>query len=252
MPDGGQLLIATRTNESAPMLAGMRSDLPEGRYACLTVRDTGFGMTEETKRRIFEPFYTTKEPGKGTGLGLSTAYGIVKQSGGDIWVKSESGVGSTFFVALPAVQSERVEQTTSQEPKAEPSQPSLRVLLAEDDSAVRELTAEILRRSGFEVTESVDGSEAWTKWLEQSEQIDLLVTDMMMPNMTGRQLAKRILAQRPDIPVLYLSGYPEDLNIEGIQESGTLLAKPFTPQLLIEAVLETIRPLAARAAQGAS
>src|SRR5207245_11652251 len=201
----------------------------QGRYVLLAVSDTGTGMNAETQAHIFEPFFTTKPQGKGSGLGLATVYGIVKQSGGFIWVYSEVGRGTSFKIYLPRVDQpvERLGavRTTSEAPRGTGT-----ILLAEDEQDVREVAREFLDSGGYTLIEAHDGAEAMRRVENHKGAIDLLVTDMVMPGMTGQELGSRLLRNRPDLRVLYMSGYSERAAAGSAQvdSSMRLLAKLFS------------------------
>jgi CheY-like chemotaxis protein len=206
----------------------------------LAVTDTGVGMDEQTQARIFEPFFTTKEMGKGTGLGLATVYGIVKQSGGFIWVYSEPGHGTTFKVYLP-----RVEEL--QEPLATPGPPRVMggvetILLAEDADAVRAVARQVLARLGYTVLEASDGMSALRLAETHRGPIHLLLTDVVMPEIGGRMLAEQLRGQRPGLKVLYSSGYTADAVVRhGMLGPGiAFLQKPFTPEVLARKVRDVL------------
>jgi two-component system, cell cycle sensor histidine kinase and response regulator CckA len=226
MPQGGQLTIETRNGEREVLLA---------------VRDTGAGMTETVKARIFEPFFTTKGPGKGTGLGLSVVHGVVEQAGGHIEVESEPGVGTTFLVYLP-----RLNRPASPPPSLHDLGPAPRgtetVLLVEDDPAVRGLTAHCLRHCGSSVLVADGAKEALRMAWRHGGPIQLLVTDVVMPNMGGRQLAEQLLLLHPEIQVLYLSGYTDDAVVRhGVRQGQVpFLQKPFSPLILAHTVREVL------------
>ena len=233
MPGGGTLTITTADVEAREPGASLLPDLPPGRYVSLAVCDTGAGMTREVQERIFEPFFTTKPAGHGTGLGLSTVYGIVAQSGGQVFVTSAPGMGSTFTIYLPA-------HTAVAEPvAATPPPPPVRggaetVLLVEDEQLVRQLTHQILRRNGYQVLEAADGVEALELLRAHAGQIDLLLTDVVMPRMSGHELVEYARPLRPQMRILYVSGYSEEaIARQGqLTEGIELLAKPFTPGVL--------------------
>jgi CheY-like chemotaxis protein len=211
----------------------------------LAVSDTGMGMTPETVAHIFEPFYTTKESGRGTGLGLSTVYGIVKQSGGYIWVYSELGRGSSFKVYLP-----RVEQAPETLPAAQPATGeqtgSETVLLVEDQPQVRELARMALSEKGYTVLATLNPEDAESACAKHETEIHLLLTDMILPGISGRELAKRLTARRPKMRVLYMSGYTFSIMAQGAAQGGMLedgmafLQKPFTPSALTDKVREVL------------
>jgi two-component system, cell cycle sensor histidine kinase and response regulator CckA len=212
-----------------------------GRYVRLTIADTGTGMSPETQERIFEPFFTTKERDRGTGLGLATVYGIVKQSGGFIWVTSELGVGTSFEIYFPAV-------NAAAELLRPVSRPDVivggseTVLVAEDDDGVRRLAHRALTHHGYRVIEACDGEEALQMArADRRGDIQLLVTDVVMPGLSGHQLASRLTAERPDMRVLYISGYAEHATLKAALSDGApLLAKPFLPVDLLQSVREIL------------
>jgi signal transduction histidine kinase/ActR/RegA family two-component response regulator len=241
MPRGGTLSIST-ANVRLPSRALERNpEIEPGPYVMLTVTDTGVGMDVRTKARIFEPFFTTKRVGEGTGLGLSTVYGIVRQSGGHVIVDSEPGRGSRFSIYLPAV-TEPVDLHQPAPASAEGLVGRETILLVEDDAMVRALAAEALRIKGYHVLEAKDGREALTKVQQHGDSINLLITDVVMPRMTGRELAERLGAAQPDMRVLFMSGYPGSLGgHEGFPETGVdLLEKPFTPLALVGRVRKAL------------
>ena len=216
----------------------MRPGVAPGRYVMVAVGDTGVGMDEATRGRIFEPFFTTKEIGRGTGLGLSTVFGIVAQSGGHIEV--EPGAGATFRVYFPRTD-ERARVTT---PTAHAERPpaSATVLVVEDDDQLRTIACGVLRQHGYAVIEARHGQEAIEKSEAHAGRIDLLLSDVVMPQLGGRALAERLVVARPGLKVLYMSGYTDDAIVRhGVHESSTaLLQKPFTPQSLLAKVREVI------------
>ena len=235
MPGGGKLAIETRVRrvEDGEARGG---DLPSGDFVVLRVADTGLGMDPEIRERIFEPFFTTKEKGKGTGLGLSTAYGIVKQSGGDIRVTSARHAGSTFEILLPAVREKAVEEPAPAERRgAAPLRAT--VLLAEDEDGLRALNGRVLEARGYRVLAAPNAAEAVALAERQPEPPDLLVTDVVMPGVSGRELARRLRDRYPGIRILYVSGYAEDAPVES---DASFLQKPFTPEVLGERVAEIL------------
>ena len=198
-------------------------------------------MDAETQAHIFEPFFTTKEKGKGTGLGLAMVYGIVKQSGGFIWVYSEPGRGTTFKIYLPRVE-EVAESVQASEAKGHPVAGSETILLVEDEEAVRALAARILQERGYKVLESTSPEDALQIGVQHKEPIDLLLTDVVLPRMSGRKIAEHLAFLRPELKVLYMSGYTDDAVFRnGVLETGAaFLQKPFTPAALARKVREVL------------
>jgi CheY-like chemotaxis protein len=226
--------------ELDPAYAAGHPDAKPGPHVLLTVTDTGCGMDSETLARIFEPFFTTKGPGGGTGLGLATVYGIVKQSGGHIAVQSEVGRGSTFQIYLPRVTAERAAAEPERRPAATGG--SETVLLVDDDDGVRHVIQRVLQRAGYKVLGASSGEEAIRICERSGGPIDMLLTDAVMPVMDGRTVAQRILALRPGIRVLYMSGYMDDaIGRHGIPMSDLdFLHKPFTPGDMLRRVREVL------------
>ena len=239
MPNGGRLTIETRNVELDEVYATDHPSVKPGRYVMLAVTDTGVGMDEETKARIFEPFFTTKVRGKGTGLGLATVYGIVQQTGGHIWPYSEPGRGTTMRVYLP-----RVDDPT--DPIEHPGDAALAVggtetiLIVEDEAPVRAVTRHLLQRNGYTVMEAADGPAALALVDGEAagQHIDLLLTDVIMPGMSGRELADQLRVRRPNLRVLFMSGYTDDAVVRhGMLEPGlAYLEKPFRPTTLLRKV----------------
>jgi PAS domain S-box-containing protein len=228
MPDGGRLVIETRNAEVAEDYTASHPPVAPGQYAMLAISDTGSGMTAETQANIFEPFFTTKEVGKGTGLGLSTVYGIVKQSGGYIWVYSEIGVGTTFKVYFPAIDEVARNGEGKRDEIALPRGTET-ALVVEDEDSVRDVLQQILEGNGYRVLSARDGAEAFQIADTHAGAIQLLVTDVIMPGMTARDAVERITATHPETKVLYISGYTEEgISQQGVISPGTaFLSKPF-------------------------
>ena len=245
MPAGGRLTIETANVELDAAYGRGHIGVKEGQYVMLAVSDNGKGIPPEVRSRLFEPFFTTKERGKGTGLGLSTVYGIVKQSAGEIWVYSELGKGTTFKIYLPRVADDEPQLAPAAEPTpVERGEET--VLLAEDEPGVRALAREVLRQHGYQVLEAMDVNDALRICREHPEGIDLLLTDVVMPVMSGRELAERVAEIRPEIKVLYMSGYTDNIVVNhGVTSiDKEFLQKPFTPRSLARKVRESLdRPL---------
>ena len=212
-----------------------------GRYAMLSVSDTGVGMTAEVKEQVFEPFFTTKEKGKGTGLGLSTVYGIVKQSGGNIWVYSEPGQGTTFKIYLPRVD-EPLEELKEKVEVKEIPRGSETILVVEDEEKVRKLAVRILSGQGYKVLEASHGNDAILVCKQHEGPIHLMVTDVVMPNMSGHEVAKSLVPLQPGMRVLYMSGYTDNAIVHhGVLEKGVnYIQKPFTVDGLARKVREVL------------
>ena len=243
MPKGGEVGIETAVVELDQRYAERHPGVEPGAYVKLSVSDNGAGIDEETKRRLFEPFFTTKEQGKGTGLGLSTVYGIVRQSGGHISIDSTVGEGSTFQIYLPWAEKKEVEPLdTTKEAIPDSSPGTERILLVEDDESVRELASEILQMNGYDVVEACNGVEALSVFEEQESPIEIVVTDLIMPQMGGRELAENLVQQSADIKVLFLSGYTDSAVLrQGLLDPGSFfLQKPFTPAQLAYKVRQAL------------
>jgi len=241
MPTGGKLTIETANVEHDPDYAREREATPVRRFVMLAVSDTGIGMDEATKARIFEPFFTTKEAGKGTGLGLATVYGIVQQSGGFIWVYSEPGHGTTFKIYLPQVEAPLEGRAVGAAPGDLPRGTET-ILLVEDAAAVRAVTRQVLERQGYTVLEAAHGAAALQTAAGHPGPIHLLLTDVVMPVLSGLQLAGQLARLRPDAKVLYASGYTDDAVVRhGVLEAGiSYLQKPFTADSLARKVREVL------------
>jgi len=242
MPHGGRLILETKNIEVDEAYARNHNGVPPGQYVMLMVSDTGVGMDSDTKARIFEPFFTTKEPGKGTGLGLATVYGVVKQMGGAIWVRSQPGNGTSFEVYLPLALAEKKEEaagSSSRTALATAPNGAETVLLVEDQEGIRDMVQEFLRRKGYTVLQAVDGNDALRIADEHKNPIHLLITDMIMPNIGGAELANLLMPLRPQMKVLFMSGDPENASLGngGIDEKVAILQKPF----LLDALARKIR-----------
>ena len=249
MPMGGLLRIATSLDEVGPEFVGRHPGSARGRYVILSVSDTGVGISKETLAHLFEPFFTTKDVGKGTGLGLATVYGITKQSGGFLTVASEPGKGATFRIYLPCVQDRPQAQTDSQVIAIFSG--TERILLVEDDAAVRGFVAQGLKSHGYAVSEAATPDQALRFPEQGNPGPELLLTDIVMPGMSGRELARQLRARYPRIGVVYMSGYTEDVALqEGRIEPGAgFIAKPF---VMIDLLSRIRKTLARVEAEGAS
>ncbi len=240
MPDGGTLTIRTQNADVEPANARLHFGAPPGRYVVLSVADTGVGIDPEIQKRIFEPFFTTKEKPHGTGLGLATVYGIVRQSGGHVFVASDPGRGATFLIYLPRVEA-GVDAEEAPAPAA-PGRGSETILLVEDEAPVRDLTRRCLLQRGYSVIPACNAEDALEVLARHSGRVDLLLTDVVMPGASGPELARRLTADRPDLHVLFVSGYPDDSPEAGMLEPGiAFLQKPFTADTLarkVRAVLD--------------
>jgi two-component system cell cycle sensor histidine kinase/response regulator CckA len=241
MPRGGKLTIETSNADLDDAYAQRHVTVQPGRYVMVAVSDTGVGMDAAMQARLFEPFFTTKEKGKGTGLGLATVYGIVKQSGGYIWVYSEPGKGTAFKVYLPRV-GEAPALPEPHVPTVAPPRGTETILLVEDEQAVRTLSRRVLEARGYRVLEAGNGAKALEVARGSTGPIHLILTDLVMPDMTGTELASRLLSLRPGVRVLYMSGYTDDSVVRnGLLEQGRLfLQKPFTPETLARKVREAL------------
>jgi two-component system cell cycle sensor histidine kinase/response regulator CckA len=241
MPGGGKLVIETGNADLDHSYSAGHPVVKPGHYVLLAVSDSGTGMDAATQAHIFEPFFTTKEQGKGTGLGLATVYGVVKQSGGFIWVYSEVGKGTCFKIYLPRVD-QPAEALGSVLPLADVPRGTETVLLSEDEQDVREVAREFLESGGYTVIEAQNGADALRLGMAYEGKIDLLITDMVMPGMRGQELAARLSQQRGDLRVLYMSGYSEHSAAEGAvaDHQVRLLTKPFSRSVLLRTVREML------------
>ncbi|MBN1807922.1 MAG: response regulator [Planctomycetes bacterium] len=243
MPEGGEVIMGVSGRMVGEGEFKDEQRLKPGRYAVLEVRDTGTGMDAETKRHIFEPFFTTKDVGKGTGLGLSTIYGIVMQNRGRIEVESEPGRGTTFRIYLPAAEGAEEEKAEDRAEERGAAAGGMKtILLVEDEAMVRELTRDILSEAGYEVTTARNGLEGLELTKGRKEPFDLVVTDVMMPQMNAMEMSERILEASPGTKILYMSGYSDDVSFRReITERGSpFLPKPFEPTALLKTVAELL------------
>jgi len=241
MPDGGRITIETSRVEIDEDYTSTHLNVQPGSYVMLAVSDTGSGMDAETRKHIFEPFFTTKEQGRGTGLGLSTVYGIVKQSGGSIWLYSELGQGTVFKIYLPVATTKDIESSIAPAPAAIPRGTET-ILIVEDEPQIRQLAIECLTHCGYRILSSANGIEALQLVDSAQEPIDLLVSDVVMPKMSGRELVQRISEVQPLIKVLFMSGYTNDAIVNhGILEGGAwFIQKPFALEALARRVREVL------------
>jgi two-component system cell cycle sensor histidine kinase/response regulator CckA len=241
MPGGGKLIIETRNVTFSSDLQLERVTMLAGEYVLLSVTDNGAGMDEKTRVNIFEPFYTTKEKGKGTGLGLSTVYGIIKQTGGYIWVYSEPRKGTTFKIYLPRV-ADKIEDTVIRKSQPETLKGKETILLVEDDDGVREVSEMILTQFGYSVLTASDGETALRIIKDNGSKIKLMITDLVMPGMSGKELTDKLTESGNGLKVLYLSGYSDEAILDhGILNEGVdFLPKPFGTQELLQKVREIL------------
>jgi signal transduction histidine kinase/ActR/RegA family two-component response regulator len=241
MPDGGKILVKTQNVEMDEMAARLHAPMTPGSYVMLSVSDTGIGMDEKTKAHIFEPFFTTKEAGKGTGLGLATVYGVVKQSGGFIWVESERDKGATFEIYLP-IATEKISDPEKDSLKSTREGGKETILVVEDEAGVRELACEFLKSSGYSVLDACDGIEALEMVTQYKGVIHLVLTDVVMPRMSGRDLAKRMKQLRPETKTLLMSGYSDHYQVQqkDSKADSVILQKPFSLDSLVGKVREVL------------
>ncbi|MBW1700353.1 MAG: response regulator [Deltaproteobacteria bacterium] len=242
MPTGGKLLIETSEVELDEAYAQNHAGVAPGKYVMLAMTDTGCGMDKEVLSQIFEPFFTTKEKGKGTGLGLSTAYGIVKQSGGNIWAYSEPGQGATFKIYLP-VTGEQAEARAEEAAQEERAGGGEHILVVEDEEALRKLLKAMLSRLGYKVTLAANGGEALLLVEEKGLEPDLIMTDVVMPGISGKVLSERLRQKQPDLKALFMSGYTDNAIVHhGVLDPETpFIQKPFTLRDIAEKVLAVLR-----------
>ena len=241
MPRGGKLTIETANADLDEAYARRHLFVEPGPYVMLSVSDTGVGMAPEVKERIFEPFFTKKGPGEGTGLGLATVYGIVKQGRGHIWVYSELGRGTTFKIYLPRVEGP-VDVRKEPRPRGEIPSGSETVLVVEDDDLVRDLAVRILEGRGYKVLEAAGAEEALRVWETYGEPVHLVLTDVVMPRMSGKELVEMLRKGRPGLKALYMSGYTDNAVLRhGILEEGIeFIQKPFSVDGLARKVREVL------------
>ena len=239
MPSGGNLTIETSNVELDEVYARSHATVKPGPHVMLAVADTGTGMTAETKARIFEPFFTTKEKGKGTGLGLATVYGIVKQSGGSIWVYSELGQGTVFKIYLPTV-SESPEVRGSAKTETDSVPGSETIVVVEDEEGVRSLIRLALESAGYKVLEAEDAESTLSMCANYDGPIHLLLTDVVMPKMSGPLLAEKVISLRPDIKVVYMSGYTDDAVVHHgvLSHDMPFIQKPFSAEAVCKKIRE--------------
>jgi CheY-like chemotaxis protein len=241
MPDGGKLTVETANVHLSGGYADSDSSVAEGDYVMVAVSDTGSGMSPEIRKRMFEPFFTTKEVGKGTGLGLSTVYGIVQQSGGHIWVYSEVNQGTAFKIYFPRATGTAATNIT-QQPSSRRAKTESTILLVEDDDAVRRVAARILRESGYTVLDTGNAEEARTICRERGKGLDLLLTDVVMPGVSGPKLAEELKDISPHLRILFMSGFPGAAVVHSgvLRANARVVEKPFSPAVLVDKVEEVL------------
>jgi PAS domain S-box-containing protein len=241
MASGGTLTISAHNVKLGPGSAELPAEAPPGEYVVVSIRDTGVGMPPEVQAQIFEPFFTTRKPGEGTGLGLATVFGIIKQSGGYVAVDSAVGQGSTFSLYFPPTELPRLEHALLS-PEPQPARARETVLLAEDEELVRKMAKRVCESAGYQVIVAPDGVEALRLAAAYPEPIHVLITDVVMPRLGGRELAEQLTRQRPGLPVLYMSGYTQDVVIDhGVAHQGlAFLQKPFTQAALLYKLRELL------------
>jgi two-component system cell cycle sensor histidine kinase/response regulator CckA len=241
MPRGGRIIVETSNVFLESSRRETRMEVMRGDYVRLRITDNGMGMDSETRSHLFEPFFTTKEVGKGTGLGLSMVYGIVKQTGGYIWVESEPGAGATFDIFFPRVHGS-AETSSAARPPGEVRGGNESILLVEDESMIRALVRSVLASNGYSVLDADNGEHAKEIFQAHGAGIDLIIADIVLPGISGRDLVEHMKASRPDMPALFMSGYtPDVIDNHGELNPGlAFLQKPFTPESLLLKVREVL------------
>ena len=235
MPNGGRLVIETANVEIAEEQQGQNLGVSPGSYVMLAVSDTGVGMDVETRQRLFEPFFTTKQPGKGSGMGLSLVYGAVKQSDGHVSVYSQPACGTIFEIYLP-----RVKEAVSEPVRRASARGSETILLVDDEEGVRRLVSAVLKTNGYEVLDAPNGVSAMAAYEKNGHKIDMVLTDIVMPQMNGLELGQRLAEQAPELKVLYMSGYRDHAIVGAGETLKPFLLKPFTPDVLLAKVREVL------------
>jgi PAS domain S-box-containing protein len=243
MPDGGALTIETANIDLDESYCALHPQVQPGRYVMLVVSDTGHGMTDEVKKHLFEPFFTTKAIGRGTGLGLATTFGVVKQAGGSIDVYSEIGKGTTFRIFLPRVD-EKASKLIRETPSLELLKGTETIFVVEDEPNLREMVIKILKRFGYSTLDAPNGDEAYMFGEKYTGRIDLLITDVVMPGMNGRELAEHLVVMHPEMKVLFTSGYTENVIVHHgvVDKNLNFIGKPYTPQGLAVKIREVLGP----------
>jgi CheY-like chemotaxis protein len=237
MPHGGKLVIETANADLEDGISGKNIGVKPGSYVMLAVSDTGVGMDPETRSRLFEPFFTTKAPGKGSGLGLATVYGAIKQSEGQVTVYSQPNCGTIFEIYLP-----RVQEAASEPARKILARGSETILLVDDEEGVRKLVYAVLKSNGYDVLEASNGSAALSAYEKNSHKIDMVLTDVVMPQMNGFEMVKHLVEKTPGLKILYMSGYRDNAvgGSSGEEAPRAFLHKPFTPDSLLAKVREVL------------